>query len=108
MEELGLPEDEAKAYGLAVAKVVAARKFYGHKLKFRGATRAFLEGKTEEKWWRKLATPEEFDEKIVKRMGEEFYFKVFVPAIKKAKEEGKDYMDIRDSLREEWNSLLER
>ncbi|MEO2082551.1 MAG: hypothetical protein ABGX12_00820, partial [Desulfurobacteriaceae bacterium] len=40
VKELGFPEDEAKAYGLAVAKVVAARKFYGHRLKYRGATRA--------------------------------------------------------------------
>ena len=108
VEELRLPEDEAKAYGLAVAKVVAARKFYGHRLKYRGATRAYLEGKTKEKWWRKLASPQEFDEKIIERMGRDFYEKVFSPAIKKAKEEGKDYEDIRDSLRKEWNALLER
>ncbi len=108
IEELGLPEDEAEAYGLAVAKVVAARKFYGHRLKFKGATKAFLEGKIKEKWWRKLATPEEFKEKIIERMGEDFYYKVFAPAIKEAKEKGQDYMDIRDSLRKEWNSLLER
>ncbi len=105
-KEFGFPENEAKAYGLAVAKVVAARKFYGHRLKYRGATRAYIEGKTKEKWWRKLATPEEFNEKIINRMGKDFYEKVFRPAIEKAYEEGKDYMDIRDSIREEWNRLL--
>ncbi|RUM87786.1 MAG: hypothetical protein DSZ25_02985 [Thermovibrio sp.] len=105
--EFGFPEDEAKAYGLAVAKVVAARKFFGHRTKYRGATRAYLEGKTTEKWWRKLATPEEFDEKIIRRMGEEFYRKVFRPTLEKLYSEGKDYMEIRDSVREEWNKLLE-
>jgi len=105
--EFGFPEDEAKAYGLAVAKVVAARKFFGHRTKYRGATRAYLEGKTTEKWWRKLATPEEFDEKIIRKMGEEFYKKVFRPTLEKLYSEGKDYMEIRDSVREEWNKLLE-
>ncbi|WP_456455684.1 hypothetical protein [Thermovibrio sp.] len=107
LKEYGFSEDDAKAYGLAVAKVVAARKFYGHRLKYRGATKAFVEGKTKEKWWEKLATPSEFDEKVVNRIGKEFYEKVFSPAILKAYEEGKDYMDIRDSIRKEWNALLE-
>ncbi len=107
LKEYGFSEEDAKAYGLAVAKVVAARKFYGHKLKYRGATKAFVEGKTKEKWWEKLATPSEFDEKVVNRMGRDFYEKVFSPAILKAYEEGKDYMEIRDSIREEWNKLLE-
>jgi len=49
LKEYGFSEDDAKAYGLAVAKVVAARKFYGHRLKYRGATKAFVEGKTKEK-----------------------------------------------------------
>ena len=39
-------------------------------------------------------------------MGRDFYEKVFKPAIEKAFDEGKDYMDIRDSIREEWNRLL--
>ncbi len=107
LKEYGFSEEDAKAYGLAVAKVVAARKFYGHKLKYRGATKAFVEGKTKEKWWEKLATPSEFDEKVVNRMGREFYEKVFSPALLRAYEEGKDYMEIRDSIREEWNKLLE-
>ena len=107
IKEYGFSEEEAKAFGLAVAKVVAARKFYGHRIKYRGATREYLEGKTKEKWWEKLASAEEFDEKIVERMGRDFYEKIFSPAILKAYEEGKDYMDIRDTLREEWNKLLE-
>ena len=107
LKELGLSPDDAKAYGLAVAKVVAARKFYGHRLKYRGATRAFVEGKTKEKWWEKLASAREFDEKIVDRMGRDFYEKVFSPAVLKAYQEGKSYEEIRDTLRQEWNALLE-
>jgi hypothetical protein len=108
IKKYGFSEDEAKTFGLAVAKVVAARKFYGHPIKYKGATKAYLEGKTTEKWWKKLATPEEFNEKIIKRMGEDFYYKVFSPAIEKAMEEGKDYMDIRDTLRKGWNELMEK
>lgn len=101
-----MSEADAKAFGLAVAKVVAARKFYGHEIKYKGATKNFLEGKTPIKWWEKLADAKEFDEKIIERMGKDFYYKVFVPSIEKAMEEGKDYMDIRDKLREKWNELL--
>jgi putative lipoic acid-binding regulatory protein len=65
-----------------------------------------LEGKTDKKWWEKLATPAEFDEKIVNRMGKEFYEKVFSPTIEKLYREGKKYEEIRDSVRKEWNELL--
>jgi hypothetical protein len=105
-KEYGFSDDDAKAYGLAVAKVVAARKFYGHRLKYKGATKAYVEGKTKEKWWEKIASAPEFDEKIIRRMGEDFYYRVFSPAIEKAMEEGKDYMDIRDSIRQEWNKVF--
>ena len=37
-------------------------------------------------------------------MGEEFYQEVFVPEIRAAREEGKSYEAIRDSLRKTWNS----
>ncbi|SNR58833.1 hypothetical protein [Desulfurobacterium atlanticum] len=106
IKELGLSPEEAKSYGLAVAEVVAARKFYGHKTKYRGATKEYIEKKEGTPWWRKMATPSEFDEKIVKRMGEEFYEKVFSRAIERAFNEGKDYMEIRDSIRENWNKAL--
>ncbi|WP_457679978.1 hypothetical protein [Thermovibrio sp.] len=106
LKEYGFSEEDAKAYGLAVAKVVAARKFYGHRQKYRGATKEYVEGKTKEKWWEKLASGREFDEKIVERMGRDFYEKVFSPAILRAYEEGKDYVEIRDSIRKEWNELI--
>ena len=45
-----------------------------------------------------------FKKEIVLRMGEEFYQEVFVPEIRSAREEGKSYEAIRDSLRKTWNS----
>jgi len=107
-KEFSFTDEDAKAYGLAVAKVVAARKFYGHRQKYRGATKEFVEGRTTEKWWEKMASAPEFDEKIIERMGREFYDKVFSPAITSAYEEGKDYMQIRDSIRKEWNEMLKK
>jgi len=106
--EFNFSDEDAKAYGLAVAKVVAARKFYGHRQKYRGATREFVEGKTTKKWWEKMASAPEFDEKVVERMGREFYDKVFSPAIISAYEKGKDYMEIRDSIRKGWNEMLKK
>ncbi|WP_297445962.1 hypothetical protein [Desulfurobacterium sp.] len=106
IKELKLDPEDAKAYGLAVAEVVAARKFYGHRTKYRGATREYIKKHEGTPWWRKMASPAEFDEKIVERMGKEFYEKVFSKKIEEAYREGKDYMDIRDSLRKEWNELL--
>ncbi|WP_456396966.1 hypothetical protein [Desulfurobacterium sp.] len=108
IKELGLNPEEAKSYGLAVAEVVAARKFHGHRTKYRGATREYIEKGEGTPWWRKMASPAEFDEKIVERMGREFYEKVFHKAVEKAFNDGKDYMDIRDSLRKKWNKLLKR
>lgn len=68
------------------------------------------EGKKEAKAkakWRSLSgkpqTDKLFDKEIVTRMGSTFYTRVFVPAIRKAIENGEDYRDIRDSIREEWN-----
>ncbi|WP_457567832.1 hypothetical protein [Desulfurobacterium sp.] len=108
IKELGLSPNDAKAYGLAVAEVVAARKFYGHRTKYRGATREYIEKGEGTPWWRKMASPEEFNEKIIERMGRDFYENVFSKEIEKAYGEGKDYMEIRDSLRNRWNKLLRK
>lgn len=56
--------------------------------------------------WRRLSgkpqTDKLFDKEIVNRMGREFYHEVFVPAIRRAIENGEDYRDIRDSIRSDW------
>lgn len=114
-EERGLPEDEAKGYGLWVAKVVASR-VYGRGSAI-GASRARGRDRDEKdekehlvdgKWHvlgDEVQDEKRFDAEIVRRMGAEFYREVFEPAIKEAREEGKSYEAIRDSIRREWKVL---
>jgi hypothetical protein len=46
-----------------------------------------------------LQTDETFDHDIIERMGARFYDAVFVPAISAARDEGKTYETIRDTIR---------
>ncbi len=114
-EEKGLPEDEAMGYGLWVAKVVAARRFGGGRLKEGGKTkedggdRERDDGRREQlvdgKWHALDGEPQTdalFEKEIVERMGHTFYQKVFAPAIEEAREAGKSYESIRDAIRKDW------
>jgi hypothetical protein len=103
-----MPEDEAMGYGLWVAKVVASRHRGDSKTKDRddggdhdGRRKHLVDGK-----WRTLddepQTDELFDHEIVDRMGRTFYRRVFAPAIRRARKDGKSYEDIRDALRKGW------
>ena len=101
-EDDGMPRDEAKGYGLWVAKVVAARKF--------GRT-ADGARSSEDKWpttgkWHVLAdepqTDSLFDHEIIERMGPDFYSQVFAPAVREARSSGHTYESIRDRLRRRW------
>jgi hypothetical protein len=104
------PEDEAKGYGIWLAKLVAARRFGGAKSSAGGKSggkgagekeRDLVDGK-----WRTLddvpQTDELFESEIVDRMGSDFYESVFSPAIQSAFQEGKKYEDIRDEIRKDW------
>jgi hypothetical protein len=103
------PEDEAKGYGIWLAKVVAARRF-GQKSSADGkkpGKKAEREDAHEaEPKFRsvgdELQTDETFDHDIIERMGPRFYEEVFVPAISAAREEGKSYETIRDTIRRGW------
>jgi hypothetical protein len=108
----GLAPDEAKGYGLWLAKVVAARRF-GRSLlsqppsKVReSAPREPEEAVGEHEKWRTLSgepqTDELFEKEIVRRMGREFYDTIFVPAIQEAVRKGDSYEAIRDVIRREW------
>ncbi len=92
---------KAKGYGLWVAKVVAARKF--GRLPKPGEKK---EEKVDSRGWHLLSgvpqTDELFQREIINRMGREFYQKVFSPAIRKAYQEGKRYVEIRDHIRAPW------
>src|ERR671933_2075611 len=106
-QDQGIPEDEAKGYGLWVAKVVAARRF--------GRTRGpagpgpplhpDAERPRQGKWHELDGQPQTdalFDAEIVARMGAEFYREVFVPAIRQARAHGRPYEAIRDAIRRPW------
>jgi hypothetical protein len=101
----GSPEDEAKGYGIWLAKVVASRRF-GQKSSSDGKTPSKQAEREEEPKFRsvgdELQTDETFDHDIVERMGARFYDDVFVPAITAAREEGKSYETIRDTIRSGW------
>lgn len=107
----GTPEDEAAGYGLWVAKVVASRGF-GRGLKSQVHGAPGHGGQTEEEKpaeqpkWHSLGNEEQtdelFDKEVVRRMGRDFYEKVFAPAIREAIAQGKSYTAIRDSIRKGW------
>jgi hypothetical protein len=100
-----LPEPDARAYGLAVAKVVAARKFYGYQpAQVSEWKRRARRDEITDAWWEHLGSNEEFEKKIIERMGKTFYKRVFQPAIKRAWDAGSSYEVIRDRLREGWNA----
>ena len=101
----GTPEDEAKGYGLWVAKVVAARRF----ARGRGPGGQPPGGRPEPerrgKWHELEGQPQTdalFDVEVVARMGPEFYREVFVPAIQQARAHGRSYEAIRDAIRRPW------
>src|ERR687886_1807490 len=97
MEEKHLSAAKAKGYGLWVAKVVAAQKF-GRLPKATEKGEKQKEEKLDRYGWHKLGgvsqTDKLFDKEVVKRMGEDFYRKVFSPAIRKAYAEKKRYVEI--------------
>ena len=101
----GRPEDEAKGYGIWLAKVVAARRF-GQKSSSDGKKPSKKDAHDEEPKFRsvgdELQTDETFDHDIIDRMGARFYDEVFVPAISAARDEGKTYETIRDTIRRGW------
>jgi hypothetical protein len=100
-----LKEADARAYGLAVAKVVAGRTLHGSAPEqTRELKRRARQEQVDEPWWEHLGSSEEFEQKIIKRMGREFYIQVFQPAVQQAWDAGQHYEDIRDTLRSAWNT----
>ena len=109
--EKGYSEDEAKGYGIWVAKVVAARRFGAGSTTDRSKPAKRKAGEAEEREepaprfrsvGDELQTDETFDHDIIDRMGPAFYDNVFVPAITEARKNGKSYETIRDTIRTEW------
>ena len=111
--EKGYPEDEAKGYGVWLAKVVASRRF-GKKSDSDGSKpgRRRAGGEGDDPKFRsvgdELQTDETFDHDIIDRMGAGFYEEVFMPAITGAVSAGKWYEDIRDTIRKDWKPARSR
>jgi hypothetical protein len=104
--EKGFPEDQAKGYGIWLAKVVASRRF-GQKSPAESTKPAQERDRSEEEpTFRsvgdELQTDETFDDDIIDRMGARFYDAVFVPAITEARAEGKSSETSRDTIRRGW------
>jgi hypothetical protein len=114
-EARGYPEDEAKGYGIWLAKVVAARRFGKSGDSGSKKTRTPRDDHEEQEQEPKfrsvgdeLQTDETFDHDIIDRMGAGFYEDVFVPAITEARQQGKKYEEIRDAIRKEWKPARAR
>jgi hypothetical protein len=102
----GYPEDEARGYGIWLAKVVASRRF-GQKSAADRTTPAPKRDRSEEEpkfrsVGDELQTDATFEQDIVERMGARFYDEIFVPAITQARAEGQSYETIRDTIRRGW------
>ena len=96
-------QDEAKGYGIWLAKVVASRS---RRTKDDSQASSSKKKPGPEPKFRSIGDEEQtdrtFDHDIIDRMGEDFYEQVFSPAIESARADGKKYEDIRDSIRKEW------
>ena len=108
----GSPQDEAKGYGIWLAKVVAARRFgQSGESGSKKAHKRDDEHEEEPKFRSvgdELQTDETFDHDIIDRMGVGFYQEIFVPAITEARAQGKKYEEIRDAIRKEWKPARAR
>ena len=105
----GVPEDEAKGYGIWLAKVVAARRF-SRQPSAPGSTPAAGDRTAEEGEPRfrsvgdELQTDETFDREVVDRMGAGFSAEGFAPAIAEVRARGERYEAIRDAIRGPWKT----
>jgi hypothetical protein len=107
LERKHMDEDDARAYGLAVAKVVAARTLHGQPPEqVRDLKKKAKAEETDEPWWEHLGSSDEFERRVVARMGADFYERVLQPAVREAWDAGKHYEDIRDTLRAAWNERI--
>jgi hypothetical protein len=107
----GRPEDEAKGYGIWVAKVVAGRRFgraTGERPERQRVRQEGDDAAGDRRDGRfkhagdELQTDRTFDQEIIDRMGATFYDRVFAPAVRAAVEGGARYEEFRDTIRADW------
>lgn len=114
-EHSGMPPEQAKGYALWLAKVIAARKFAKTAEKRAAMTELLGEGRDKLRQGAQVLelggepqTAALFDRQIVQRMGEDFYRRLFAPAIARAVAEHQSYEKIRDTIRVPWNFAWKR
>jgi len=101
--EKGDAPDVAKGEGIWRAKVVASRsRSKSDDEKSESGAKPDLPKTKFKSLSGKEQNDRVFDEEIIDRMGEMFYEQVFAPAIELARKKGEKYMDVRDSIREDW------
>ena len=115
--EHGEPEDVARGYGVRIAKIVASRRFGGAAKKEGSASGTASDGPQPTEAGNRfrevdgskfraldgeLQTDETFEHDIVDRMGPQFYYEVFQPAITSAIARGEKYEQFRDAVRAGW------
>ena len=106
----GMKPEEAKGYGIWLAKVVASKRFgrsSSHATQTKNAPKgkSDVEAPPKGKWHTLDGVPQTdklFDKEVVQRVGSDFYERVMVPTIKEAIEAGDTYVSIRDKIRRDW------
>ena len=109
----GADDDDARGYGIWVAKVVAGRRF-GRSSGPGAGGKPDAAGKGHERAPETAKygphelsgepqTAATFEREIVQRMGKPFYEEVFAPVIREAFEAGEPYEAIRDRIRRGWS-----
>jgi hypothetical protein len=109
----GMDEAHAEGYGVWVAKVVAsgggrragATKAPAAATRERGARQEEHEQPSEQEWHvlgGEPQTDETFQHDVIRRMGPEFYHKVFAPALAEQFAHGTRYEQLRDTVRKNW------
>jgi len=103
----GDAEDEAKGYGIWLAKVVASRQSFASsgpsdRVKLAARSGGSVDVPKFRSVGDELQTDATFDYEIIDRMGREFYEEIFIPAIREARMRGASYESIRDEIRKPW------
>ena len=110
----GLPEDVAKGDAIWLATLVASRKFSRGKVQPRTVKdkkdqRLAQKNGVFTSKWRSLSGKEQtdkvYDKNIIQRMGEDLY-QIVLEKVREKFEAGLDYMQYRDSVREEIQQML--
>lgn len=95
----GQNESRAKRYGVWMATVVAARKFR-RRAEDRGTAKPLPPKEPRTDFLGLEAA--DYEKRVRLRMGTTFHDRVFLPTLRKLRNEGRTYVEIRHEVRAEW------